>query len=202
MLFWRAWLHERQAVQARERSGKGKLMDDDVTTQRQVLVALRRIIRAVDLHSKYLAQRYGLTGPQLVLLQEIAHSQPVPTGALAQKISLGQATVSSILDRLEKRGLVKRSRSEEDKRRVMNEVTDNAIRILERSPSLIQNRFVIEFGKLADWERSLVLSTLQRVAHMMHADELEASPVLVSGPLDATVQETAEFFAKEEQESG
>jgi DNA-binding MarR family transcriptional regulator len=176
-------------------------MNDELTTHRQVLVALRRIIRAVDLHSKYLAQRYGLTGPQLVLLQEIVHSQPVSTGALAQRISLGQATVSSILDRLEKRGLVKRSRSEKDKRRVMNEVTDNATRILEQSPSLIQQHFVTEFGKLDDWERSLLLSTLQRVARMMNADELEASPVLVSGPLDATAQETAEFFAREEQES-
>jgi DNA-binding MarR family transcriptional regulator len=120
---------------------------------------------------------------------------------LAQKISLGQATVSSILDRLEKRGLVKRTRSEEDKRRVMNEVTESAAKILEQSPSLIQNRFVTEFGKLADWERSLVLSTLQRVAAMMDAESLEASPVLISGPLDATVQETVEFFAREDQES-
>jgi DNA-binding MarR family transcriptional regulator len=148
-----------------------------------------------------LAQRYGLTGPQLVLLKEIAQSQPVSSGTLAQKISLGQATVSSILDRLEKRGLVKRTRSEEDKRRVMNEVTESAAKILEQSPSLIQNRFVTEFGKLADWERSLVLSTLQRVAAMMDAEELEASPVLISGPLDATVQETVEFFAREDQES-
>jgi DNA-binding MarR family transcriptional regulator len=176
-------------------------MSDELTTQRQVLVALRRIIRAIDLHSKYLAQRYGLTGPQLVLLKEIAQSQPVSSGTLAQKISLGQATVSSILDRLEKRGLVKRTRSEEDKRRVMNEVTESAAKILEQSPSLIQNRFVTEFGKLADWERSLVLSTLQRVAAMMDAESLEASPVLISGPLDATVQETVEFFAREDQES-
>jgi DNA-binding MarR family transcriptional regulator len=176
-------------------------MNDELATQRQVLVALRRIIRAVDLHSKYLAQRYGLTGPQLVLLKEIAQSQPVSTGTLAQKISLGQATVSSILDRLEKRGLVKRTRSEEDKRRVMNEVTENATKILEQSPSLIQNRFVTELGKLADWERSLVLSTLQRVAAMMDADALEASPVLISGPLDATVEETVDFFAREDRES-
>jgi len=176
-------------------------MNDESTIQTQVLVALRRIIRAVDLHSKYLAQRYGLTGPQLAILKEIAQSQPISTGALAQRISLGQATVSSILDRMEKRGLVKRTRSEQDKRRVMNEVTGNATKILEQSPSLIQARFVNEFGKLADWERSLVLSTLQRVASMMQAEELEASPVLVSGPLDATVQETTEFFAREEKES-
>jgi DNA-binding MarR family transcriptional regulator len=176
-------------------------MNDDSGTQRQVLVALRRIIRAVDLHSKYLAQRYGLTGPQLVLLKEIAHHQPISTGELAEKISLGQATVSSILDRMEKRGLVKRSRSGEDKRRVMNEVTDKATQILEQDPSLIQNRFVTEFGKLADWERSLLLSALQRVAQMMNAEALEASPVLISGPLDATVEETSDFFGREEQES-
>lgn len=176
-------------------------MNDELVTQKQVLIALRRIIRAVDLHSKYLAQRYGLTGPQLVLLKEIAQSQPISTGSLAQNISLGQATVSSILDRLERRGLVKRTRSSEDKRRVMNEVTEKASTILEQSPSLIQHRFVTELGKLADWERSLVLSTLQRVASMMAAGELAASPVLISGPMDATVEETVGFYAKEEEES-
>src|SRR3546814_14643081 len=38
---------------------------------RDVLTALRRIIRATDLHSKQLAREVGLTTPQAVLLQEI-----------------------------------------------------------------------------------------------------------------------------------
>jgi DNA-binding MarR family transcriptional regulator len=179
-------------------SPEGTAMQEELSAEESIIASLRRIIRAVDLHSRYLAQRYGLTGPQFVLLRELARNQPLSTGELAQRVSLGQATVSQILDRLGKRELVKRNRSDVDKRRVMNEITDKGREAIKTSPSLMQERFTTELKKLADWERTLILSTLQRVASMMQAEELTASPVLLTGPLDATEQETAEFLEGEE----
>ncbi|WP_218188142.1 hypothetical protein [Desulfosarcina cetonica] len=35
-----------------------------------VLIALRRLIRAIDLHSRYLSKHFGLTGPQLIILRD------------------------------------------------------------------------------------------------------------------------------------
>jgi DNA-binding MarR family transcriptional regulator len=177
---------------------EGTAMQDELSSEDSIIASLRRIIRAVDMHSRYLAQRFGLTGPQLVLLRELARHQPLSTGELAQKVSLGQATVSQVLDRLGKRGLVRRTRSDIDRRRVMNEITEEGLSAIKVSPSLMQERFTNELKKLADWERTLILSTLQRVASMMQAEELPASPVLLSGPLDATEKETAEFFEGEE----
>jgi DNA-binding MarR family transcriptional regulator len=174
-------------------------MQDELSTEESIIASLRRIIRAVDLHSRFLAQRYGLTGPQVVLLKELGRRQPLSTGELAERVALGQATVSQVLDRLGKRGFVKRSRSDVDKRRVMNEITEEGRKAINTSPPLIQERFAKELKKLADWERTLILSTLQRVAHMMQAEELSASPVLVSGPIDVTAQETAEFLEGEEE---
>jgi len=37
---------------------------DVAMMKRSILVALRRIIRAVDMHSHYLMDEHGLTGPQ------------------------------------------------------------------------------------------------------------------------------------------
>jgi DNA-binding MarR family transcriptional regulator len=173
-------------------------MQDERSTEESIIAALRRIIRAVDLHSKSLAQRYGLTGPQVVLLKELDRQQPLSTGQLAERVALGQATVSQILDRLEKRGFVRRFRSDVDKRRVMNEITEEGRSGIDRSPPLIQERFTDELKKLSDWERTLILSTLQRVASMMQVEGLPASPVLLSGPIDVTAQDTAEFLTGEE----
>ena len=86
----------------------------------EVLVALRRVIRATDLHSKRLAKTTGLTSPQILLLQTIRQKGQVTIGELANEISLSQATVTTILDRLEKRKLVFRERSKEDKRKVLS----------------------------------------------------------------------------------
>lgn len=166
--------------------------------QGEIVAALRRIIRAVDLHSKSLAQRYGLTGPQLVVLQFLNHRGPQTTGELAERVSLGQATLSEILERLEKKQLIHRWRSTEDKRRVINELTPVGRETIQQAPPLLQERFVHELEKLTDWEQTLILSTLQRVAEMMHAQEITASPVLMSGPVAVSAEETADFLTKDD----
>ncbi|TNF04460.1 MAG: MarR family transcriptional regulator, partial [Gammaproteobacteria bacterium] len=100
----------------------------------QVLIALRRVIRATDLYSKHLAKTSGLTAPQILLLQAIRDRGQVTIGELAEEISLSQATVTTIIDRLEKRGLVYRQRSTEDKRKVHAFLTEKAHQVLQDAP--------------------------------------------------------------------
>jgi len=164
----------------------------------EVLISLRQVMRAIDLHSKYLAKKYGLTGPQLLVMREISHLSETSIGNLANNISLSQATVTSILDRLEKSGYVRRDRSDKDKRRVMVSVTEAGFNKLNDAPSLLQETFVEEFRKLQGWEQTLILSSIQRVASMMKAKEIE-EPVLISGPISATADEVIEFLEDENQ---
>jgi DNA-binding MarR family transcriptional regulator len=149
-------------------------------THDQVLIALRQIIRAIDLHSKKLERESGLTGPQLLVMQIIYEEGPLTSGVLARSVSLSQATVTTILDRLEKKGYLTRERDTEDKRKVWVQLSDNGKQALQNAPTLLQESFVSSFAQLKDWEQSLILSSLQRVASMMQASELEAAPVLDS----------------------
>ena len=66
----------------------------------QVLMCLRRVIRATDLHSRRLAKISGLTAPQILLLQAIRKLEGAAIRQLADEVSLSQATVTNILDRL------------------------------------------------------------------------------------------------------
>lgn len=150
----------------------------------EVLVALRRVIRATDLHSRHLAKTTGLTAPQILLLQTIRDRGEVTIGELATDISLSQATVTTILDRLEKRGLVYRKRSNEDKRKVHAHLTTEAQEILKNAPIPLQEQFTRQFGDLHEWEQTMIISSLQRIAKMMDAEHIDASPVLDLGLLD------------------
>lgn len=150
----------------------------------EVLIALRRVIRATDLHSKHLAKTTSLTSPQILVLQAIRDEGEVTIGEIAKKVSLSQATVTSILDRLEKRELVYRERSKEDKRKVHAYLTDEAIEILKDAPIPLQDHFARQFADLQDWEQTMMISSLQRVALMMDAQHIDASPVLDIGTLD------------------
>lgn len=150
----------------------------------QVLISLRRIIRAVDLHSRSLIQRYGLTGPQLVILRELSRLGEVSGSELAKAVSLSLPTVTGILTRLEKRHLVTRRRSQSDKRRVMVRTTPETQQLLAAAPPPLQESFADQFEKLEDWEKSLILASLQRVVAMMEARGLDASPMLTTGALE------------------
>lgn len=152
----------------------------------EVLVALRRIIRATDLHSRQLSKTSGLTSPQLLILQTVRAQGEMTVGDVARGVSLSQATVTNIVDRLEKRGFVRRERGQEDKRKVYVHLTDQAHDVLMDAPKPLQDSFVQQFQDLHDWEQSMILASLERVAYMMDAQHIDASPVLDVGALDRT----------------
>jgi len=160
----------------------------------RVIVALRRITRAIDLHSRELMQQVGLTAPQLAALKAIARLQPVTVGALAKSIHLSQATLTGILTRLETRILVSRVRSVSDRRTVVVELTEEGRAVLEDAPSLLQDQFRRELLKLQEWEQTQMLATLQRIAAMMDAEEIDAAPVLATGAATATSEDISQFL--------
>ena len=159
-------------------------MSSNGNVSEQVLNTLRQIIRAIDIQSKYLSKNYGLTGPQLVAMREIALEPYITIGALAKRVSLSQATVTTIIDRLEARELVVRYRSEADKRKVILQVTEKGQELLAANPTFLQEEFVQKFEALEDWEQTLILSSIQRLSVMMRAPEVEKHPELSAEPLD------------------
>jgi DNA-binding MarR family transcriptional regulator len=146
-----------------------------------VLVALRRIIRATDLHSRSLLRRFGLTGPQLVVLRQLGSGATRSGSELARAISLSLATTIGIVARLEARGLVGRERSTSDRRQKLISATEEGLRLLEAAPPPLQETFTTQLAALEEWEQTQMLAALQRIVAMMEATDLEASPILATG---------------------
>ena len=150
----------------------------------EVLIAIRRIIQSIELHSRALVRQFGLTGPQLVILQELSRLGEISVGDLSKAVSLSQATVTGILERLAKRGLITRRRSQSDRRRVLVHATPQGKEILEQAPPLMQESFIRQFSNLRDWEQMMILSSLQRLVNMMDAKNFRAYPFLTTDPID------------------
>ena len=150
----------------------------------EVLIAIRRLIRATDLYSKKLSKNSGLTAPQLLVLQSIAATQEKTIGDIAKAVSLSQATVTTIVTRLEGRGYLLRTRSETDRRKVYVSLTEEGMALLANAPTALQEKFIQQFSAMDSWEQMMILSSLQRVAQMMDAEQIDASPVLDIGDLD------------------
>lgn len=155
-----------------------------------IMIALRRIMHAVDTHSRSLIRTHGLTSPQLLILKQLMDAGELTVGDLARRVNIGQATATEIIQRLQRRGLVEKVRSVSDKRRVFVKPTDKALDRFQAAPPLLQERFEKRLEALEDWERNLLLSSLQRVASMMDAADLDVAPVLSGAPLTESPQET------------
>ncbi|MGF1714336.1 MarR family winged helix-turn-helix transcriptional regulator [Photobacterium chitinilyticum] len=149
----------------------------------EVLIALRQIIRAIDLHSRKLNKVAGLTGPQLVLMRAIRDSGEVTIRQLSNNTNMSQATATTILDRLEKRELVVRERSKLDKRKVHANLTEQGKEVLAKAPLPLQENFVSRYQELEEWEQSLLLSSVQRISSMMNAEHLDVAAVLEVGSI-------------------
>ena len=148
-----------------------------------VLVSLRQIMRATDLQSKRMIKACGLTTPQIMILRAIKTLGDVTVKRVSQDVSLSQATVTTILNRLEERKLVERVRCARDRRIVNARLTEKGQQVLSTTPPLLHEKFIERFESLEDWEKTQLLSALQRIATMMDAEGLEVAPVLDAGAI-------------------
>ena len=143
-----------------------------------VLSTIRQISRAIGLRSRQLAKTVGLTVPQLIVLKEVTESGESAIGHVAEHVSLSQATVTTIVDRLELRGLLLRRRDSTDRRKVLIAATESGKAIVASNPTILQEEFTQAFAKLESWEQTQILSSLQRVSAMMSAQQIPGTPIL------------------------
>lgn len=147
----------------------------------ELLIALRRTTRAIDLHSKKLQRETGLTTSQLLVLEAAVTLDKASPSNIAKEVQLSQATVTSLLDRMERNDLVSRQKTNEDKRVVEVILTEKGARMIDLAPEPLQAGFLREFRKLERWEQHQLIGSMQRIAVLMDAEDMDASPILVTG---------------------
>lgn len=155
----------------------------------RVLQSLRRIIRAVEIHSKKLAQNHKITGPQLGCLSAVKENGPLTTTKLAQAVYLSPSTIVGIVDRLEEKDLVIRQRGSKDRRQVQTCLTEAGERLVESAPSPLQDTLAEALKSLPELEQVSITLALEKVVDLMEARKIEASPVLETGPISPPASE-------------
>jgi DNA-binding MarR family transcriptional regulator len=146
----------------------------------RILSAIRRIIRAVDIHSRKLHCEFNITTPQMICIYELKRSDGITLSELSKAVNLGASTVNGIVDRLESKNLLKRHRSTKDRRKVLLHLTDKGRQITQKAPSLLQDRLADALQKLPKLEQVTIAMSLERVVALMEVQHLETSPNLLS----------------------
>ena len=148
------------------------------------LIALRRILRATEIHARELAREAHLTAVQLRVLQIVSTKGYATPTELSQRMGVTQATISALIKKLESKGLLSRRQSQADRRQTRLEITPEGLSKVRAAPDALQQRYVKQFEGLEDWEQAMIVAVLERVATMLDAEEIDASPVLAVGDID------------------
>lgn len=150
------------------------------------LIALRRIVRSTELFGMEIRQITGVTPTQFRVLQIIGEQGLATAKAISTRMRVSQGTVTSLVDKLVRDGLVVRQKSALDRRQTDVILTEAGRDVLTNAPDPLQQRFVRKFAAMEDWEQAMLVASLERVATMLDAEELDASPILDTGEIRPT----------------
>lgn len=137
----------------------------------EVIDNLRRAIQAINEFSKNAEKATELTGPQLWAIKIVASSAPIKVSELARQMYLHPATVVGILDRLESKGLVQRTRSTEDRRVVEIDLTQEGKAVVDLAPEVAQGLLVKGLEALPEETLSHVSEGMKHIVRILGAEE-------------------------------
>lgn len=155
-------------------------MTDKAGIVSDIIDNIRRVFQAVNEYSKKAERETGLTGPQLWAIKVIAGEAPIKVSDLARRMYLHPATVVGILDRLEARGLVSRTRSQEDRRVVEIALTDQGKDLVAQAPEVAQGLLVRGLETLPEAKLDHIADGLDQLVKILGAQEIPPKLLLSS----------------------
>ncbi len=153
-------------------------MEEKSSKVSNIIDNIRRVFQVVHGHSKKAERETGLTSPQLWAIKVIFEVGSLRVCDLARRMYLHPATTVGILDRLEKKGLVSRVRSREDRRVVNVELTPEGREMVEKSPEVAQGLLVTGLEKLSATNLKKIDDSLMQMVKILGAQEIPAKLIL------------------------
>ena len=123
------------ASSAADPAGRGSRSDAHRKEVTSVVNGLRRIVRALHRSHRMAEQKFELSAAQLLVLQRLAEVPSLSVNELANRTFTHQSTVSVVVTRLVGRGLVRRTRADDDARRAELVLTGSGRALLQRAMS-------------------------------------------------------------------
>lgn len=155
---------------------------------KDILIKIRKIVRSVDIESKKIQKEYGVSIPQVLCLSFLHESPNYQStqGDIKKFLNLNSSTVSGIINRLERKGLLARLPKSGDKRVVNIALTSAGDKLFNTIPSLLHEQLSKKLQKLDNTELMKVEDSLDTLVRLLEIEEVEASPMIT---LDIDLEE-------------
>lgn len=128
---------------------------------------IRRVFQVLAEQSRRAERETGLTASQLWVVKILDGATPMKVTELARRMYLHPATMVGLLDRLEVKGLVQRTRSDKDRRVVHIVITDQGRELVRNSPEVAQGLLVKGLEPLTDKKIKVISDGLEQVVKIL-----------------------------------
>ena len=150
---------------------------DDIYTIRtkEIIYAIRRLMQAGEHYTKELNKIYNVSAAQINCLLALHENGPLPLSQIAKYVMVNSSTVTGVIDRLEKKDLVKRLRVSKDRRVITVELTKSGKMLAENAPSPIQQKIIDGLNQLPPGDIDEIALTLKRLTDMLDVQDLKVT---------------------------
>lgn len=144
---------------------------------KDIVNALRQVSVLIYQNSREMRQKYGISGPQLLVLKTIVESETSlsPVG-ISRSLNVSPSNITGMIDRLEKMGLVERHRKEDDRRTIIIAPTKEGIELSQKTIHLIEEKLIKGLKDLTRIEISTIYLSLEKIIQIVGKEKVEELP--------------------------
>jgi len=133
----------------------------------EILAVIRALRRDLLRNPAEDADQEGLTGPQVSVMACLVSKGATTLTELSRTLGMNHSTASGIVDRLQARGLVRRTLDAADRRRTRIVVTDKVTRYVHELQVGPAGRLASALGKASPAERQAITEGLRLLSRLL-----------------------------------
>ena len=142
---------------------------------KEIVYSIRRLMQAGEHYTKELNKIYNVSAAQINCLLTLHENGPLSPSQIAKHVMVNSSTVTGVIDRLEKKDLVRRLRISQDRRVITVELTKNGKVLAENAPPPIQQKIIDGLNQLSPSEIEQISLTLKRLTDMLDVQDLKVT---------------------------
>ena len=144
---------------------------------KEIVGAIRRLVKAVYLDTSKMSRQYGLTGSQSGVLRCLIQEGSQSSAELSRQLHVTPSNITGIIDRLEKKGLVERIRKAGDRRVAIIQLTEAGKTLSKQLPDPIEIKLISELGDLEPDQVQQLGNSLSQILNLIDAKHLADTPL-------------------------
>ena len=136
---------------------------------KEIVSAIRKFVRAVSLDAFTMSKQFGLTGPQSSVLRTLIKEGQLSSASLSHRLYVTPSNITGIIDRLEKKGLVGRTKKEGDRRVALITLTKSGTELSNSLPDPIEKKLIYELGDLEPEHVRILALVMNQIINLIDA---------------------------------